>query len=73
MVEIVFYYQAHTSQFHAHIVECIRPSERRKGYGKILLKKAIEECRSFGIKKDKVTFECNSKACNGTMNKIIDF
>ncbi|MBO5910157.1 MAG: GNAT family N-acetyltransferase [Clostridia bacterium] len=72
IVEIIFYCQT-DYQFSAHVVECIRPTQRRKGYGKLVRKKAIEECNSFGIKKDKISFECNSKACNDTMKKLIDF
>lgn len=73
MVEIIFYYNYSTNQRHAHIIECIRPSCRRKGYGKPLLKKVMQECHSFGIKNDNITYERNSKASNGTMTKILDF
>ena len=73
MIEIIFYTNKHTMRPHAHIIECIRPSQRRKGYGKPLLKKAIHECHSYGIKKEDVSFERNSKASNDTMNKILDF
>lgn len=73
MVEIIFYHNPETFSHNAHIIVCIRPCERRKGYGKPLLKKAIQECKSFGIKKENITFERNSKACNSTMSKIIDF
>lgn len=70
MVEIVFYYDAELMQKRAHIVECVRPSKRRQGYGKPLLKKAIDECNSWGIKKDRVTYERNSKASSETMNAL---
>lgn len=70
MVEIIFYVKTHTNIQHAHIIECIRPLCRRKGYGKPLLKKAIYECTSLGIKKENITYERNSKASNDTMTKI---
>lgn len=73
MLEIIFYYNYNTHQQCAHIIECIRPSSRRLGYGKSLLKKATYECWSLGINKANISFENNSKACNGTMTKIIDF
>lgn len=73
MVEIIFYFKPQSNQIYAHIIECIRPSERRKGYGKPLLKKAMHECHSFGIRKENVSCERNSKASNDTMNKILDF
>ena len=60
MCEITHY--CNSSSQHAHVIECLRPSERRKGYGDILTQLSIEECRSFGIKKDKVTIERNSKS-----------
>jgi hypothetical protein len=46
---------------------------RRNGFGKPLLKKASHECRSFGVLKENITFERNSKASNDTMNRIMDF
>ena len=73
MVEIIVYYNPDSSQNHAHIVECIRPSCRRKGFGKPLIKKSIQECSFLGINKNNITYERNSKASTGTMNKITDF
>lgn len=71
MLEIIFYSQQ--SESYAHIIECIRPIYRRQGYGKPLLKRAMHECCSFGIKKENISFERNNKASSGTMNKIMDF
>ncbi len=73
MIEIIFYYDLNLMQKRAHIIECVRPSKRRQGYGKILIKKAIEECISYGLKKYNLTYERNSKASRETMSKIIDF
>lgn len=73
MVEIILYYNHQSMHQQAHVIACIRPSYRRQGYGKPLIKKAIQECNSFGIRKEFVTFERNSKASNDTMNKIMDF
>lgn len=72
MVEIIAYTNP-ANQKSAHIIECIRPSCRRLGYGKPLIKQAIQECLSYGIRKDNITFERNNKASNGTMTKIMDF
>ena len=72
-VEIIFYYNYQSMQQCAHIVECIRPTCRRQSFGKPLLKKAIQECCAFGIAKQNISFERNSKASNDTMNKITDF
>ena len=73
MVEIIEYIDLTNMKRKAHIIECVRPSQRRKGYGKLLVKKAIEECRSWGIKREFVTYEMNSKASTGKMNQITDF
>ena len=73
MLEIVFYYNYNIHQQCAHIIQCIRPSSRRQGYGKPLLKKAINECCSLGISKTNISSESNGKASNGTMSKIVDF
>lgn len=73
MVEIIQYVNLSKMKNSAHIIECVRPSQRRKGYGKLIVKKAIEECRSWGIKREFVTYEMNSKASSDTMNHIIDF
>ena len=73
LAQIKFCFNHNNLTTTAHIVECVRPSERRKGYGRLILQKGIEECRSLGIRKDKLTFERNSKASTGTMNKISNF
>lgn len=71
MIEIILYTLSRTR--HAHVIICIRPSARRKGYGKVLTKKSIYECNSLGVRKEFVTFEHNSKASSDTMSKIMDF
>lgn len=40
----------------ANIVENINPLEARKGYGMQIIKLAINECMSYGIKKDDITY-----------------
>lgn len=51
-----------------HIGDGIRPSERRKGYGKLLIKLALKECKNLGI--DKVLITC-SKDNIGSKKAII--
>ena len=40
-----------------HIGDGIRPSERRKGYGNLIVSLALKECRKLGI--DKVLMTCD--------------
>ena len=72
MFELIIYINSQNQQS-AHIVECIRPSCRRLGYSKPLIKKAIFECLSFGIRNTNITFERNNKASNASMTKALDF
>lgn len=51
-----------------HIGDGIRPSERRKGYGTLIIKLALKECRKLGI--DKVLMTCD-KNNSGSKKAII--
>ena len=42
-----------------HIGYSVRPSERRKGYGKIILRLILDACSKFGI--HDVLLTCNEK------------
>jgi predicted acetyltransferase len=44
-------------QIHGHIGYGIRPSERRQGYATLMLKLALEYCKTIGLKK--VLLTCN--------------
>jgi len=46
----------------------IRPSERKKGYGKLMLKLALDECKKIGL--DEILLQCNNK--NIASRKIIE-
>ena len=51
-----------------HIGDGVRPSERRKGYGTIIVKLALEECKKLGI--NKVMMSCD-KDNEGSRRTII--
>lgn len=50
----IFY---NTSKNLADIIENINPLEARKGYGMKIIRLAINECISYGIKKDNITYK----------------
>ena len=52
-----------------HIGNGVRPSERRKGYGTLIISLALKECKKLGI--DKVLITCN-KDNIGSKKSIIN-
>ena len=59
-----------------HIGYSIRPSERRKGYGSLMLKEALEFCKIIGLNKVLITCDKSNKAsagviksCNGQLEE----
>lgn len=56
LVGIVEIFYTHSKSF-ASIIENINPLEARKGYGMKIIKLAINDCVSYGIKKDNITYK----------------
>lgn len=50
-----------------HIGDGIRPSERGKGYGNLIVSLALEECRKLGINKVLMTCDKNNVASSKTI------
>ncbi|MBE7082696.1 MAG: GNAT family N-acetyltransferase [Clostridiales bacterium] len=52
-----------------HIGDCVRPSERRKGYATIQIKLALEKCKELGIDDVLITCDVNNIGSAKTIQK----
>ena len=57
MIQVRHYFNEYLEKYAGHIGYSVRPSERKKGYAKTMLKMALPFCNSIGL--DKVLITCD--------------
>ena len=55
MIQVRHYFNDYLSKFGGHIGYSVRPSERKKGYAKEMLNRALEFCREINLEKVLIT------------------
>lgn len=55
MIQVRHYFNDYLSKYGGHIGCSVRPSERRKGYAKLMLSTALPFCRRIGLNKVLIT------------------
>jgi predicted acetyltransferase len=67
MINIRHHLNDHLAKYGGHIGYSVRPSERNKGYAKMMVMMCIPRCRELGIKKMLVTCRADNEASRRTI------
>lgn len=78
LIQIRLELKGYLIEYGGHIGYCVRPSERRKGYAKVMLQRALELCKEISLTKilitcleDNIGSEKTIIACGGKYERTI--
>ena len=67
MLQVRHYFNDYLEKYAGHIGYSVRPSERRKGYAKWMLRQSLDFCRSIGLSRVLISCEVNNEASRRTI------
>lgn len=67
MLQVRHYFNDYLEKYAGHIGYSVRPSERRKGYAKWMLRQGLDFCRSIGLARVLISCEANNEASRRTI------
>ncbi len=67
MLQVRHYFNDYLEKYAGHIGYSVRPSERRKGYAKWMLRQGLDFCRSIGLARVLISCEVNNEASRRTI------
>lgn len=67
MLQVRHYFNDYLEKYAGHIGYSVRPSERKKGYAKWMLKQGLHFCRTIGLTKVLITCKAENEASRRTI------